>query len=469
MATNIVFITLAILAAGTAATKCLLPTERFFETFAVHGFALGIVSAALTMLIVDLSGAPLTFTLVSGILIVDSALLWLWSLRRPPSLRSHRRGKNAVLMKPQLWKIAVFLAFGALLLIQLFFIGTEVALRPTYAWDAWRGWEPQAIQYFSNRALESEMPTISNYGVISNYLHTLYMLATDNPTEPMNHAPWLLTYCFLGVAIFGFLRDLSPIIALSAATFVLSIPIIATHVALAGYADLWLCFFFTVATISLAKYSETHSPRYLFLTFIYCIACASTKRTGLGLGLIVLGVAIWEFSAHYRKLRLTMLGVIASAALVVFSIALGIIEIRWALGTIGEVVLTNDEIKLPGIRNYRVQFEVNGAPYIEALFGYGSFSILAPLLVVLLGLLAFGGLSGTHQSSMLACSVIALFYFAFYFAVLSPASAADGTGLTRALLSIAPVLILQIALAVNAVGRRITEVRVDYQNSVSPL
>ena len=67
-------------------------------------------------------------------------------------------------------------------------------------------------------------------------------LATGRWDESLMNLPWLLCFIALGAAFYSQLRNagVSPAIGMAFSYFLLSMPLINTHVALAGYADLFL-------------------------------------------------------------------------------------------------------------------------------------------------------------------------------------------------------------------------------------
>lgn len=146
----------------------------------------------------------------------------------------------------------------------------ELYLRPVYPWDAWQTWMYTAKAWYFNGA---------PVDIVSSE-HWLSQTDTDNYTAQGHRYPWLLpaqswwlaslvgswqdnlagwptmsAAIALGLALWGQAvaatskRLLGPLAAL----LLLSLPLLNTHISLAGYADLWLAGFSGLGLIALAR------------------------------------------------------------------------------------------------------------------------------------------------------------------------------------------------------------------------
>jgi hypothetical protein len=107
-------------------------------------------------------------------------------------------------------------------------------------------------------------------------------LALDRWDESMMNLPWVLCFIALGGAFYSQLRNagISPAFAMAFTYFLLSMPLINTHVALAGYADLFLGATFCCALMALHNWSANRQRWQALLMTIFAIAGLRLKTEG---------------------------------------------------------------------------------------------------------------------------------------------------------------------------------------------
>jgi hypothetical protein len=98
----------------------------------------------------------------------------------------------------------------------------------------------------------------------------------------MNIPWWMLSLAFT-VALYGALRRLAfePLAALSGTLVVSTIPIVNVHVALAGYADLPMAAYFTLAALALLHALDARDRREGMLALLLALACPTIKQPGV--------------------------------------------------------------------------------------------------------------------------------------------------------------------------------------------
>ncbi|MDO3387325.1 hypothetical protein QWI17_15900 [Gilvimarinus sp. SDUM040013] len=167
------------------------------------------------------------------------------------------------------WLTALLLALMAL---HLGFAAFELYWRPVYPWDAWQTWAYTAKAWYFSGAPVDMLPP--------NQWLNLRDPNVDAYTVQGHHYPWLLpAQSWWSASILGSWQDnrvtwpaLPAAVALGlalwgqavaatgrhlagplAAALLLSLPLLHTHIALAGYADLWLAGFSGLGLIAIAR------------------------------------------------------------------------------------------------------------------------------------------------------------------------------------------------------------------------
>lgn len=297
-----------------------------------HGFMLGQLLVILLALAWNRAGLTFAFTPMALTLAGFSALL---ALNQGWKSVSRRRGL-ALGWRDALWLVplALFLAERGVTLTQ------EVLLRPLFAWDAWMNWVPRAVVWFHHGAMtpfvlpEAWLAASSDTTpyTLGNPRANLYppgipllvlwqMLAAGTHDSTLLYLPWLLLPAALALALWGHLRQHRvprPLCAL-AVFALLSQPLANTHVALPGYADLWLGVAFALGAMALAEWHRSNHWCWGLLAAALALCCALFKVPGLGFaGLIMVGVGVlawrppvrWIARAVLAALALLMIGLL---------------------------------------------------------------------------------------------------------------------------------------------------------------
>ena len=263
-----------------------------------QGYILGTFAVVWLIKAWDAGGLTLHFWPMAGVLLVLTILVAVGTLRQKIS---NNPGPPDLAGTPTIcWQQGIMLLLCLAMGAHLLFVLQELLLRPTFPWDAWRGWEPKVIQFFANRSLDSPMETIGNYGEVSTLAMLWMMLASETSHEPFLHLPWLLAYLALAAIVYGYLRERSSsLVAALGAYLVTSLPYLNSHVALAGYADIWLTLAFTLGVLALSEFRRNHRYRQLVLALLMAAACLQAKRAGMGFAAVILALVVVE-NRHAR-------------------------------------------------------------------------------------------------------------------------------------------------------------------------
>ena len=162
------------------------------------------------------------------------------------------------------WLVAVL---AALLLVHAIVLFDEVRLRPLFPWDAWWVWSVRAKAWALSGQFDPVVApplwlaqgeallrtgTAWNYPPLLAWLELWYALGAGNWNEPLVNLPWFGLWLALLLGCYGQWRQLGVRRAVAAAgTYALgSLPLLEVHVALAGYADLWLAAALVIAALA---------------------------------------------------------------------------------------------------------------------------------------------------------------------------------------------------------------------------
>src|SRR6185437_11774959 len=159
-----------------------------------------------------------------------------------------------------------------LLVFRMGDLAYEVLLQPIYPWDAWTQWATKAkvwsalhtmapfIDYSQWLARQpGYVDTASHYPATVPLMQAWMSLALGRFDDALINLPWLTLCVALAAGIYAQARALR--VAASWAMFItyaaLSLPMLDTHVALAGYADLYVGAVFALAVMSLLRWERS--------------------------------------------------------------------------------------------------------------------------------------------------------------------------------------------------------------------
>ncbi|MDS4040683.1 MAG: hypothetical protein RKP20_05850 [Candidatus Competibacter sp.] len=323
-----------------------------------YGYVLGMLVVTLPLRLQASAGLPLGFigpAVVLAVLAVPGG--WLAWRRTSPQIPLFIHGEGAPkagVMWPQILFVLLlgWLGWRFVLLTQ------EIWLRPLYPWDAWTTWavrprvwsELRQLALFVDPQRWLADTTGSVYTIEAwTYPYTVPLLALW-PTlaygawnETAANLPWLGCALALGLGFYGQSRlwGASPLTALVFTWLLLSLPLLNTHVALAGYADLWLAAVFGLSAIAFFQWARSGDHRQGALALLLALACPLVKLEGAVWLLLFLPALL------AARLRGRLLLAVAAAAL----------GVGWWLA--GGV-----EFTVPGLGGFRLMPELIQVPYL---------------------------------------------------------------------------------------------------------
>ncbi|MDR2244760.1 MAG: hypothetical protein LBE15_05055 [Burkholderiales bacterium] len=199
--------------------------------------------------------------------------------------------QNSFLDLPKLTRYLFFalLAWLALRFGLLFF---EVSTRPLFPWEASIQWASKAHVYFGLKTLAPfgdstawfngnfsgnvYLDNAPNLPITLPLLQAWMCVAIGKWNDVLMNLPWWGMLLALTFAVYGFMRSqgLGPFASLITAWLVASLPLLNTHVALAGLPDLPLAGTFTLAALSLMRWSHSRQWLDLFCALLFALIAA---------------------------------------------------------------------------------------------------------------------------------------------------------------------------------------------------
>lgn len=300
-----------------------------------NGLLAGLLGIPMLMRLLDALGVSLRFgatASAAGGLILLAALAHLY-WKREPLGRVLQTSEWYNL--PQSHKILI--AFiGTLLAVRLTTLGLELLWRPLFPWDATMHWATKARVWFDAGRIvpfveNKEWLELSGEGVFTDH-HPGYPITTPllqvwmssaigRWDESLINLPWLLCLLGLGSAFFGQARASGAglVVALVFSYFLLSMPLINIHVALAGYADLFLGACYCAALMAFYNWSVQRQHWQAGMAVFFALSCTLIKNEGIyWLLTFIPALVVVMLPARKAALLLTCLLLAAIGLLTIF-------------------------------------------------------------------------------------------------------------------------------------------------------
>jgi hypothetical protein len=414
----------------------------------------------LTLWMRALSAAGVPFGVITiGVPLVAVAALACWVVWRRDR-RAFGRSARAALRVLAGADLAgpVRVAWRALLgwlVLRFAMLLAETVWRPLFPWDAWSHWATKARVWFE---LKSMVPFVvasewfQAAGAAYNdanphYPGTLALLQAWGATvlgrwdDALVNLPWWLTGVAFALAIYGFLaqRGFDALWALVGAWLVVSLPILDAHIALAGYADLPLAAYLTLAALAGWRWTEGRGRDEAALALLFVAACVLTKNPGKIWVLTLLPGAVVALAPRHG-LRVAVAGLAGAIAVLVVLARLDVVLLRYGL---------------------HLEFDLPWRGLIDAYLVYANWHLLwvGILGAVIVGWRHLLSRELAPLTLVIAAGLLFLFFgFAFTNARLW---VEDQSTVNRATLHLAPLLTVWMLLAFRAWMARLPAVAPD--------
>jgi len=282
----------ALIGAGLFALACGRPRDFAGWSATIGcGFVLGALLCALSVNVLGTAPVSRIPHLLMPAMLVPALALWAWVWRRPAGPTAPAPA-GAGRLHPLLWGLL------ALLCVRAWMMADEVLLRPPYPWDAWAAWLLKTKAWMLGGRLDafvdmqrwqsdagSSLRTADawDYPEAISRLGVWFASAWGEWNAAAVALAWFGLWIALLAGAYGQLRllALSRERALAAVYALGSLPLINVHVALAGYADLWLAAPLAFACLAWLRWRQTGDAGQLALAVAFAALLPLVKHEGI--------------------------------------------------------------------------------------------------------------------------------------------------------------------------------------------
>lgn len=424
-----------------------------------YGLFLGYAVLSATLQLYSWLAGGISFWPVLGLMLLLTAAPAVYLARHHRQPRPATTGSApAAPARLQQAELAPKLLSALLLLLILWhlaYVAIEIIYRPVYPWDGWQSWVYRAkTWYFQGQLFPLDilgdwnkgsgvtytMPG-HDYPAFGSILPLWCALSLGHWSETLINTPVLLAGIALVMAMYGQCREFGAgtLPALIASYLLISIPLLDTHLALAGQADIWMAGFTGLGYIAVLRGLGRRDGYQLALGLAFTAMGFAVKQEG----------AIWLLGA----LAITCLTLWPRLCTATLLICAAIAGLAWLLGVhlvtlplLGTVGIEGNTLRLFSFGEFSIEtFEV-WDNYAKSFLLQGNWNLLWPL--VLLGLLALVWLPAERSRRTLISFYLVLFgfqYFIFGFTHLGR-WAEDGTAINRLLLHFTPAVVFSFVM-----------------------
>lgn len=452
MTYSLIVALLVALGTGLVAAATGWPRDRLHGTLvAGTGLFVGLLAGALLaglLMPAETARLPLRVAIAAFLLATAS---WSFAFLRRPALAAPLPPAAPSARARLAWWVLL-----ALVVLHLVPLVCEVWLRPAYPWDAWATWliKPRAW-FLSGRfasyvdpsawlATEGTRTMVGwNYPELSAWLQLLLAQARGAWEEPLLLLPWLALLLALLTGVYAVSRRLGagPLPALLAVYGLVSMPLIDSHIALAGYLDLWVA---TAVVFSLAFWlCWLHAPErrgYLVLAAGFALCLPLLKREGVVW--MVLLVALMLYARGGIRWRRRMLGLALAGLVAGLVLVLGFNETvnGWLVAS---GLAASSHVAEP----VRLGWRPGGLAIVAASFGADNWHLLF-LAALLALLLRWRSLREDPQARLVGLFLASGWIFLLLLFCLTPASswAQSQTAAHRLVMHLVPATVLWLVL-----------------------
>lgn len=418
-----------------------------------YGYLIGMLLTGTVTAVLSNSDTHHALRHAGPTLLVLALTGWGWSWRPRSAL------VTLPIRQPlQSWQALLFFVLAILLLLRAAVLTDEVWLRPTFPWDAWSAWavKPKSWyllgygeKYVSAsvwlKHAESALRTTPtwHYPTLLGWIQVWFASAAGEWNEPMVNLPWVGIWIALLLASYAQMRTLglTPLRAM-VATYVLgSLPLLNAHVALAGYADLWLATLFGLAILVWLLWLQQHRPIQLIAAVALGCCLPAIKLEGV-VWMVCFFASVFLSTLPSRARCWLLIAIFALGAL-----GMGFGGFELPVPGLGWVRLAWGEIDIPAMGTWLLQWHSVSQEMFASLYSLPNWHLLwflAPIIVVLRwreflrneSVLLLGAL-------LLLCC---LFLFVLFFFTQASRWAEDFTSANRLIMHITPAVVTLLAL-----------------------
>lgn len=280
--------------------RWLQPGSMAWPTILGYGYLAGALATTLVMRLLDLLGVRLGFPSVALALVILIAL-GFWMSRGVPWRKPGDASQLAG------WRKFAYVVLLVLVTARLAGLGLEVLWQPLFPWDAWSQWATKARVWVEMGSMAPFVPPdiwlqtngvftdrASHYPPAIPLLQAWTVFGLGRWDDALMNLPWLMAGIALALAFYGQARQwgVSPVFAMMFTYFLLSLPMLDTHIALAGYADLFLAATYGMAAFAFFHWVRSREVWQGAMALLLGAGCILIKQPGIGWALTFIP-ALW--------------------------------------------------------------------------------------------------------------------------------------------------------------------------------
>lgn len=406
-----------------------------WPTLLGYGYLGGMLVTTLLMRLLDVLGIRLGLpsiglTLVS--LIIAGIFLGRgepWHIKRPGTDWLSLTG----------WRKTLYAFILGMIIIRLANLGMEIIWRPLFPWDAWSQWATKARVWYELGHIATFVPediwlgdgsagvftdAAPHYPPAIPLMQTWMGYSLGKWDDTLMNLPWLLCAITLGLAFYGQARQwqVPPLFALMFTYFLLSLPILDVHVALAGYADLFMAAFYGLAAIAFFHWVRNRNFWQGSMALLFGLGCILIKQPGI----------VWTLT-------------FIPALLILFMPRAGLAGtfVLAAAGLAALFALEDQEINLLGYRLH-LHFQSEWQPFWQNMIIMDNWHLLWYLLAAAMILSLPRLLAPPFRSMTILLLTAISFLMTVFFFTHAQSWAEDFTLINRALLHIVPMVLFYV-------------------------
>lgn len=342
-------------------------------------------------------------------------------------------------------------------------LADEVLLRPTFPWDAWAAWavKPKAWfllghyagyepmqQWLANPETALRTSAIWDYPELLAWIQIWFASAAGSWNEPLINAVWLGVFLAMGLGSYGSWRVLgvAPHWSMILAYGLLSLPLVNAHVALAGYADLWLAATFGFAVLSWLRWVRWKERGHAVLAVAFALCMPFIKLEG----------AVWLLISSVLAVLALMprrwMWIAIGATLLILAVGLLLGGLALPVFGLGWVKMAWGAVSVPALGELDLRWHPVGVEMLRGLLTLPNWHLLWYLvpLVLVLRWRRFLADQAVRWVGMLLLGCAAFLFVLFFFTDAS-AWAENYTSSNRLIMHLVPAVFSLLALLLQGV------------------
>ncbi|MCK9540244.1 hypothetical protein [Dokdonella sp.] len=346
----------------------------------------------------------------------------------------------------------------ALVALRLVLLADEAALRPVFAWDAWSAWAVRPKSWILLGRADAYVPMIDwlagapspartmmawNYPQLLAWIEVWFASGAGGWNEPLVNLAWSGALVAFAFAFHGYLRGfgLPAWLAMVLVYVLVSLPLIDAHVALAGYADLWVALVLGLALLAWARWLLFREPRQWLLAVLLVACLPAIKLEGAIWLLAFVAVALLE------RLPRQWRWVLPGGVVLLLAVILGADLLGVPLPSVGKVHIGWGRIDIAGVASYTLKWHAVGGPMLASLYELPNWHLLWYLLPALI-VWRWRDVCRSEAARLLGLFVLLQLaaLFVLFFLTSASAWAEDFTSVNRLILQVVPGVLVFVAV-----------------------